>query len=151
LAGVEPGGIANLHPKCQLAVEARRFYFENGGQWVPKYDEVIIGQLENFQHGTEIKNPIAEDYCYLRAFNLTTHEEGSKRWPELANHECDRLKVMEEVCKGFDRYIEAPDDHRVVMAIALRQMSLGVPIQVSNKKCVAKSWPQFWEWLEAKA
>lgn len=147
LLGATP--IKGLHPKNQLAVEARRTYFVSGGRWTPKYDEVIIGQLEHFLNGGGIKNPIAEDYCYMRAFNLITYEEGKERWPELVNHESDRLKVMEEVCKNFDRHIDTPDDHRVVMAVALRQISLGLPVRISNKECVAKSWPQFWEWLEA--
>ena len=148
IMGAEPDNIENLHPKCQLAIEAKKKYFESGGQWIPKYDDVIIGQLENFLHKKEITNPIAEDYCYLRAFNLITYEEGARRWPELSTHECNRLKVMEEVCKNFDKYIEVPDDHRVVMAIALRQLSLNLPIRVNNRQCVAKSWPQFWKWLE---
>lgn len=146
LMGAEP--VKNLHPKCALAMGARKEYFKNKGKWVPRYDEVIIGQLENFLHGTKIKNPIAEDYCYLRAFGLMTHGEGKRRWPELAKHESNRLKVMERICKDFKRNIKAPDDHRVVMAVALRQKSLGLPIRISNKKCVSKSWPQFWQWLE---
>jgi len=149
LLGAEP--TEKLHPKCLLAVEARKAYFENGGKWLSRYDEVIVGQLENFLYKKEIKSPIAEDYCYLRAFNLITHDEGQKQWPELANHESNRLKVMEEICVDFDRQIEAPDDHRVVMAVALRQTSLGLPVRVSNKECVAKSWPQFWVWLGRNA
>lgn len=143
--------VKNLHPKCALAVEARKAYFKNRGKWISRYDEVIVGQLKNFLHRTKIKNPIAEDYCYLRAFGLMTHEEGKRRWPELAKHESNRLKVMERICKDFNRKINAPDDHRVVMAVALRQKSLGLPVRVNNKKCVSKSWPQFWQWLEKQA
>ena len=148
LLGAKPTGIKNLHPKCKLAMEARKVYFENKGRWVPRYDEVILGQLNNFLHGKEIKDPIAEDYPCLRAYNLTTREEGTRRWPELADHECNRLKVMERICKrGFDRYVRVPKDHRVIMAVALRQKSLGLPIRLDNRKEVAKSWPTFWKWL----
>ncbi len=145
LMGRQP--IKNLHPKCKLTIKARKVYFKNNGKWVPKYDEVIIGQLKNFLYGTKIKNPIAEDYCYLRAFNLMTFEEGKRRWPELVKHESNRLRIMERICKDFDKYINAPKDHRVIIAVALRQLSLGLPIRVSNKKDVAKSWPQFWKWI----
>lgn len=148
LAGVKPTG--KLPPKCRLTVEAKKSYFNNEGEWIPKYDGVILGQLRHFLFAEKITNPIAEDYCYLRAFNLITREEGKRRWPELANHECDRLKVMEKICqKGFNRKVWAPDDHRVVMAVAMRQKDLGLPMRVTNKKCVAKSWPRFWEWLNS--
>ena len=105
-------------------------------------------QLNHFLYGGKFKPLIAEDYCYARAFNLITYTEGKHKWPELVNHECNRLKVMEEVCKNFDRSINVPDDHRVVMAVALRQKYLGLSIRVNNKKCVSKSWPQFWKWLK---
>lgn len=146
LAGTRP--VKNLPLKCRLSLAARKNYFKNNGKWTPKTDEVIMRQLDHFLRGGKFEAKIAEDYCYARAFNFITKAEGKRRWPELANHECDRLEVMETICKGFDRSIKAPDDHRVVMAVALRQKSLGLPVRVNNKKCVSKSWPQFWQWLE---
>lgn len=146
LTGIKP--IKNLTPHCKLSVEARKTYFKNKGKWIPKIDKIFIRQLNHFLRGGKFKARIAEDYCYARAFNLITAKEGKKRWPELANHECNRLKVMEEVCKNFNRKIYVPDDHRVVMAVALRQASLGFPVRVNNKKCVAKTWPQFFKWLK---
>lgn len=149
LAGAKP--VKNLPPKCRLSLEARKNYFKNNGKWTPKIDGVITRQLNHFLCGGKFEAKIAEDYCYARAFNFITKAEGKKRWPELANHECDRLKVMEKACKDFNRKINAPDDHRVVMAVALRQKSLGLPVRVNNKKCVSKSWPQFWQWLEKQS
>lgn len=146
LAGTRP--VKNLPLRCQLSLVARKKYFKNNGKWTPKIDEVIMRQLDHFMRGGQFKAKIAEDYCYARAFNSITKAEGKRRWPELANHESDRLEVMEKVCKDFNRKINVPDDHQVVMAVALRQKSLGLPVRVSNKKCVSKSWPQFWQWLE---
>lgn len=146
LIGAKP--IKNLPPKCELSVEARKTYFKNNGKWIPKIDEIFTRQLNHFLNGGEFKPRIAEDYCYARAFNLITQKEGKRRWPELANHECNRLAVMEEICKNFNRRLSVHSDHRVAMAGALRQISLGLPIRVNSKKCVAKSWPQFWQWLK---
>lgn len=32
-----------------------------------------------------------EDYCFARAFNFITKDEGEQQWPQLHNHESDRL------------------------------------------------------------
>ncbi len=145
LKGIKP--INKLPAKCKLSVKARKVYFKNKGKWVSKIDEVIIRQINHFLKGGKFKPLIAEDYCYARAFNFITQKEGKRRWPELKNHESNRLKVMEKVCQNFNRRIDVSDDHRIVMAVALRQKFLGLPMRVNNKKCVSKSWPQFWQWL----
>ena len=140
--------IKNLPSKCKLSIQARKLYFQNKGKWIPRIDEVISRQVKNFLCGGKFKPLIAEDYCYARAFNFITRKEGERRWPELANHECNRLKAMEEACRNLNRKISVHNDHRVAMAVALRQKSLGLPVQVNNKACVSKSWPQFWQWLK---
>lgn len=146
LKGMKP--IKNLPLKCKLSIQARKTYFKNKGKWIPKNDEVIIRQISHFLRNGKFKPLISEDYCYARAFNFITKEEGKRRWPEMKNHECNRLKIMEEVCKDFNKKINVFNDHRVAMAAVLRQKFLGLPIRISNKKCVSKSWPQFWQWLE---
>lgn len=146
LAGVKP--MKNLPLKCRLSILARKIYFKNKGEWIPKFDEVIIRQLSHFLYDKKFKPLIAEDYCYARAFGFIAEREGKKKWPELSNHECNRLKVMEEACQDFDKKIDIHKDHRVAMAVVLRQLSLGLPIRINNKKCVSKSWPQFWQWLD---
>ena len=147
LLGTEP--VHDLHPKCDLTIEARQVYFANDGEWISRHDEVIIGQLRHFLYGEKIENPIGEDYCYLRAFNIMTHAEGKRRLPELADHESDRLAVMEEICeKGFDRLVNTDDDHRVFMAVVLKQISLGLPIRITHKWCVRKSYPAFLKWVK---
>jgi hypothetical protein len=147
LMGMQP--ILGLHPKCDLTIEARQAYFANDGKWIPRYDEVIIGQLRHFLYGEKIKDPIAEDYCHLRAFNLMDHAEGKKRWPELAEHESNRLAVMEKICKkGFDGLVNTHNDHGVFMAVVLRQISLGLKVRVTHKRCVRKSYPVFLNWIK---
>ena len=146
LKGMKP--IKNLPPKCQLSIQARRVYFKNRGEWIPRNDEVISRQIKHFLSGGKFRPLIAEDYCYARAFSFITQKEGKRRWPELANHECNRLKVMEEVCKNFNKKVNVHNDHRVAMAAALRQKSLGLPVRLNNRGCVSKSWPQFWHWLK---
>ena len=140
--------IKNLPVKCKLSIQARKLYFQNKGKWIPRTDEVISRQIKNFISGGKFKPLIAEDYCYARAFDFITRKEGERRWPELKNHECDRLKVMEEACRNLNRKINVHNDHRVAMAVVLRQKSLGLPVRVDNKACVSKSWPQFWQWLK---
>ncbi len=142
--------IKNLPLKCRLSVQARKLYLKNKGKWIPKIDEVITRQINHFLKGGKFKPLIAEDYCYARAFNFITKEEGKRRWPELKNHECNRLKVMEEISKDLNKKINVFEDHRVAMAVALRQKSLGLAVRVNNKKCVSKSWSQFWQWLDTK-
>lgn len=149
LKGVKP--IKSLPQKCQLSLEARKTYFQNKGKWIPKKDEAITRQIKHFQKGGKFVPQLAEDYCYARAFDLITKEQGQKKWPELENHECNRLIVMEEALKDLNKSVDVHDDHRVVMAIALKQKSLGLPVRVNNKKCVAKSWPEFWEWLRSQS
>lgn len=146
LLGAKP--IKGMPLKCRLSVEARKSYFKNKGKWIPKEDEVIKRQLNHFLNGGKFRPLIAEDYCYARAFGFITKKEGKRRWPELRNHESNRLEVMEKAMKDLNKKVDVYDDHRITMAVALRQKSLGLPVRINNKKCVSKSWPQFWQWLK---
>lgn len=146
LTGIVP--IDDLPSKCKLTVEARKVYFENNGEWISREDEVIARQLDNYSKGGRFNPLIAEDYCYSRVFEFITKEEGEKRWPELKNHESDRIKVMEEALSDLKVEVDVHEDHRVAMAVALKQKSLGLPVNINNRECVSKSWPEFWEWLE---
>lgn len=146
LKGVKP--IKDLPIKCKLSIQARKSYFRNNGKWIPRVDEVIVRQLKHFLYGGRFKPLITEDYCYARVFNFITQREGERRWPELKNHECNRLKVMEEACRNLNQRVNIHNDHRVAMAVALRQKSLGLPVRLNNRGCVSKSWPKFWQWLK---
>ena len=80
---------------------------------------------------------------------------GFVSWPKLKEHESNRLREMPRLIRAMRSYngetIDAPADHRVVMAIAMRANydgpSLG-PEDFENPGCVAKSWPRFWDFLQ---
>lgn len=146
LKGAKP--IKNLPLKCELSVQARKLYFKGKGEWIPKNDEIIIRQINHFLEGGNFKPLISEDYCYARAFGFITRDQGECRWPEMKNHECDRLEAMEKARENLSEKVDVFGDHRVAMAVVLRQKFLGLPIRISDKKCVSKSWPQFWQWLK---
>ena len=42
---------------------------------------------------------------------------------------------------------EPPDDHRVVMALALLGTRLPGGVEMTNPQAVDKSWPEFFGWL----
>ena len=83
----------------------------------------------------------AEDYCFARAFDLITPEEGEARWPALRLHESDRIAGMEE---ALGQHIVTSADHRVVQAVATRK---GSEVSFAYPEAVAKSWPKFWDIL----
>ncbi len=115
-----------------------------GRPWQPRLDRTIERQLQAFigwrKTGEIIFTPEqAEDYCFARAFDLMTPEEGERRWPSLRQHESDRIAAMEETMK---QGIVESADHRVVQAVAMRK---GPTVEFLHPDCVAKSWPQFWQ------
>jgi 5-enolpyruvylshikimate-3-phosphate synthase len=73
-----------------------------------------------------------------------TPEEGEAQWPSLRLHESDRIIEMEEAL-AQDTVTSA--DHRVVQAVAMRK---GNAVSFSRPEAVAKSWPQFWQFLNAQ-
>jgi hypothetical protein len=98
---------------------------------------------------------ISEDFALAVALDEMTVEEGARRWPKLSQHESNRLREMPRLLKLMRSYdgsqkIDAPPDHRLVMAIAMRANydgpSLG-PKDFTNPGCVSKSWPRFWDFV----
>ncbi len=87
--------------------------------------------------------------------------------PHLRYKETDRIKAVarelsklgvevEEIPDGLVIYgrhlfkparIETYDDHRIAMAFAVLALRAG-PLEIENPKCVAKSFPEFWEFFE---
>jgi hypothetical protein len=91
----------------------------------------------------------AEDYCFARAFGYISKEEGEVRWPQLRNHESDRIKSMEDaLIAAKSGQTVVSDDHRVVQAIAMWSKFSNIPVNFSNPDAVKKSWPQFWRFLD---
>ena len=118
-----------------------------------RFDDTILKQAEAFVEYLKTKKinftPIQpDDYCFARAFNLITKEEGEKRWPELRSHESNRLEEMERQLVNLKNNEEIDShDHRVVQAIAMLATSQKKKINFPHLECVSKSWPQFWDFL----
>lgn len=69
--------------------------------WKPRYDKTILAQALAYidwrKNGKmKFTSHQAEDYCFARAFDLMTAEEGEKLWPSLRGHESDRISEMEK-------------------------------------------------------
>lgn len=148
--------IENPPLKLQLTYKALEHWNQqrkNNQLWVPRYDKTIEKQalafLDLLKTGkTNFQPEHSEDYCFARAFNLTTKQEAEKKFPSLIGHETNRIEEMENaIKKADDKGIVDSKDHRVVQAIAMRQKFLGKPVVIENKNAVNKTWPQFWGFL----
>jgi|SRR3989344_3415072 len=129
------------------AIEHWKSMREKGEIWKPRFDETILAQasayLQWLEEGKMDFTPQqAEDYCFSRAFNLMTAEEGERRWSSLKGHESDRITEME---RELQERIVITRDHRVIQAIAMLRQSKA---NFVHPDCVKKSWPQFWRFLE---
>lgn len=153
--------IENPPYKLALTYEAVEHWKQRraiGKNWEPRYDETILRQAEAF---LKIKNgeqatfepEQAEDYCFARAFDFITRDEGLRRWPSLIGHESNRIEEMElELENAKQKRPIASRDHRVVQAIAMLGRTENKKYNFLYSECVSKSWPQFWEFLvETKA
>ena len=115
--------------------------------WAARFDETINAQASAYlqwlkERKMDFVPKQAEDYCFARAFDIMTAEEGEMRWPSLRGHESDRIIKMET---ALQEEVVTSKDHRVVQAIAmLRKSNDGIV----NPDCVNKSWPQFWRFWE---
>jgi len=128
------------------AVEHWKFARARGECWKPRYDETILAQakayLEFLENGKmNFKPQQAEDYCFARAFNLITAEEGEAWWPSLRGHESDRIIEMEQALNQDE---VTSKDHRVIQAVAMLK---GKNVKIKYPESVNKSWPQFWKFI----
>lgn len=181
-AAVLMGDRQRLHdapPKLQLTYEAVEHWNEcrqANRTWQLRYDTTLLRQAAAFiklirTGSMEFEPEQAEDYCFARAFNLITAEEGERRWPQLAKHETDRLVEMEIALERASKEkVVQSDDHRVMQAVTMREKGLGWHIdsggsanggwglipgassisdvaKVVNPKAVRKSWPEFWRFM----
>lgn len=124
-----------------------------GERWEPRYDATILNQARAFlrvlgEEDIAFEPEQAEDYCFARAFGLVTPGEGEQRWPALRGHESDRIAEV-EIALGEAREGKSVSsrDHRVVQAAAMWAAAHGIPTGAEHPQAVAKSWPQFWEFL----
>jgi hypothetical protein len=149
--------IENPPYKLKLTYEALEHWKtarRQGKTWEPRYDETILKQalafLDLIKKGkTDFKSEQAEDYCFARAFNLMTKEQGKELWPSLEGHESNRLEEMEKAMHDFElgNMIDSKD-HRVIQSIVMLGKAKNKEIKIIFRDCVNKSWPQFWKFIE---
>lgn len=149
--------IQNPPPKLELTYSAIEHWEERRMHkrcWEERFDETLLAQALTYlgilKGNKPYFNPLqAEDYCFARAFGYITKEEGAKRWPQLPNHESNRLDAMEEAFSAVRKGRQiVSDDHRVVQAMAMWGKANHIEVQFSNPDAVKKSWPQFWRFLD---
>jgi len=142
--------------KINLSYEAREHYKQRkeGKCWIPRYDKTIERQARVYI-GLLKKNDLdftpkhSEDYCFARAFNIISQSEGEYNWPQLKNHESNRIKEMEDSIKEAEKYQKiSSKDHRVIQAIVMLQSYLGKKVHVEHPCSVKKSWSLFWEFMD---
>lgn len=145
-----PERISNPPYKLQVTYDAVEHWNnarQNKKRWEPRYDETMMAQASAYikwvrEGKMDFIPQQAEDYCFARAFDIITAEEGEKRWPSLRSHESNRIAEMEKELKK--REITSRD-HRVVQAIAMLRNN---KYSIKYPDCVNKSWPQFWKFLK---
>jgi hypothetical protein len=150
------GKINNAPEKLKLSYETLEYWKKQrlrGKLWQMKKDNTIkkqalayINYLITGKMNFEPEH--SEDYCFARAFNIVSSEQGEKRWPQLKEHESDRIREMEEMLKKADLGDEIDSkDHRVIQAVVMKQVSESKDIKVRYNKAVNKSWPEFWDFI----
>ena len=76
--------------------------------------------------------------------------EGLKSWPQLQNHESNRIEEMELELSNFESNKEVGSkDHRVVQAIAMLAKYKNREAQFRFPDSVNKTWPLFWNFLKS--
>ena len=136
--------------KLQTTVEALghwRHAQETDEPWLPRVDETIRKQAAAYMDWRrtgkiEFAPEQAEDFLFACTFGLMTPKEGENSWPQLRNHESDRIVEMRRL---LDSDVIDSADHRVVQALAMRFPQR--KITERSKKAVNKTWPQFWAFL----
>ena len=157
LAGNIHGTIDNMPYHLKMTFEALDHWGDrrvHGLCWEPRIDQTILRQATAFINRKWNKvdfTPIQpEDYCFARAFNIVTAEEGAERWPSLQGHESNRIIKMESAMLRAKRNAQiSVNDHRVVQAIVMSQIANNREYDIKYKDCVAKSWPLFWKFIES--
>ncbi len=149
--------IENRPYKLKLSYEALEHWKNQRKKkkcWIPRYDKSIEKQARayvNFLKTGKIKfePEHSEDYCFARAFNLMTSEEGRKRFPSIISHETNRIEEMEKSLAEAEKYDNVSSkDHRVIQAVVMRYNENKKRLITFYPYCVNKSWPQFFDFLE---
>ncbi|MCA9309177.1 hypothetical protein KC973_02275 [Candidatus Saccharibacteria bacterium] len=128
-----------------MSVAAKEQYKQG---WGPRTDQTIQRQAEAFYHWLQTNTvdfdpQQAEDYPFAVAFGVLTIDDGASLWPQLRNHETNRVEEMRRLLNAG--VIDSPD-HRIVQALAMRYQERRVT--ETARRAVNKTWPQFWQFLD---
>ena len=138
------------YPKFRMSFETLYHWHERhqkGERWDPRVDETLSAQamafLEMYHNGSTSWRPKeAEDYCFARAFGLTTPEEGMSRWPQMVKHESSRVVTMEKALEAYGKGLPIDvNDHRVLYPIVMKARIEKRSHGITNLNPVEKSWP----------
>lgn len=137
-----PNGALPFH--LQMTVDALDAWTPD---WQPRKDQTILRQAEAYveYRRTGMLNFIpeqAEDFCFSVAGKIMSIRKGKKRWSSLKGHESNRPRAMRLALRPWRRKNRSRD-HRVVQSLAMFKPHL----KFTHPECVAKTWPQFWEFL----
>ena len=148
---------ANVPFKLQTTYEAWEEWHmlqEAGESWSPRHDRTIAGQAQYFLGklaglpNRQFVIEQAEDFPFAYAFGLISTQEGFERFPALVGHESNRIVDTPEMIAVMRRgETVVSKDHRVVQAVAMLAITEGVQAAFAYPNVVAKSWPNFWEFL----
>lgn len=144
----------NIPYHLNITYEAVRHWNEQrlrDQSWIPIFDGRIKRQAKAFQIFLEtgflgFTPAQPEDYCFSRAFDLITREEGERKWPHMIHHETNRFEEMEKALEQAEcNEPLTSKDHRVIQAVAMLKRG---NVKILYPDCVNKSWPKFWEFLK---
>lgn len=137
--------IDNKPYHLQMSIDAKEQYKKG---WMPRKDQTIRRQAEAYylwtQNGeVQFRPKQAEDFPFAVTFGVISIDEGAQCWPQLRNHETDRVEEMQRLLDADT--VDSPD-HRIVQALAMRYHERGITDVA--KRAVNKTWPQFWRFLQ---
>lgn len=128
--------------------------YKEGESWSPRQDRTIAGQAQYFLRKlaqlpvNEFVVEQAEDFPFAHAFGLMSAQEGFERFPALVGHESNRIADTPEMIALMRRgETVVSKDHRVVQVVAMLAITEGLQAAFVYPGAVAKSWPNFWEFL----
>lgn len=138
-----------------LSLTYRAIHQWNTGKYALQLDKPILGQSRAFQdllksRSTSWEPETPEDYCFARSFDKISLSSGRQKWPFLMCKASNRILQMETAMSEYNQGKTISSyDHRIVQAIAMKSLFDSKSISFSNPTVVDKSWPSFWEFLQA--
>ncbi len=92
----------------------------------------------------------AEDFPFAYMFGCMGVKQGEQLWPSLIGHESNRITEVVEMKRRAEMGKPVTSrDHRVVQALAMWSRFHKKRVTFTYPEAVTKSWPRFWDWLDA--